>query len=104
MTKTVGLALGGGGARGWAHIGALRALQEHKIAIDCVAGTSIGALVGAIYAKGELQRLEQFAEDIDVKNLLSLLDISFPGLGLVEGQRVREFFSWLFNRCNLRRL
>lgn len=93
MAKTVGLALGGGGARGWAHIGALRALQEHNINIDCVAGTSIGALVGAIYVRGELHRLEQFAEDIDVNNLLSLLDVSFPGLGLVEGHRVREFLA-----------
>ena len=93
MSKKVGLALGGGGARGWAHIGVLRALQDNDIPIDYVAGTSIGALVGAIYVHDKLDELEQFANNIEVQNLVTLVDISFPGLGLVNGQRVREFLS-----------
>jgi len=56
--KKVGLALGGGGARGCAHIGVIKALQEAKIPIDYVAGTSIGAFVGGVFAVGELERLE----------------------------------------------
>lgn len=91
MTKKVGLALGGGGARGWAHIGVIRALEEHNVPIDYIAGTSIGALVGAIYVHGELHRLEDFATDITTDTLISMMDISFPGLGLVDGKHVRNF-------------
>ena len=93
MSKAIGLALGGGGARGWAHIGVLRALEEHDIAIECLAGTSIGALVGAIYLRDQLHRLEEFADDMGMDNLMSLMDVSFPGLGLVDGQRIRDFLS-----------
>lgn len=91
MTKKVGLALGGGGARGWAHIGVIRALEEHNVPIDYIAGTSIGALVGAIYVHGELHKLENFATDITTDTLVSMMDISFPGLGLVDGKHVRNF-------------
>ena len=56
----IGLALGSGSARGWAHIGAIRALEERGIKPDLVCGTSIGALVGAAYASGELDRLEKW--------------------------------------------
>jgi NTE family protein len=55
----VGLALGAGSARGWAHIGVIRALERADVHPDIVAGTSIGALVGAVYASGELDRLEE---------------------------------------------
>ncbi len=64
VSKVVGLALGGGGARGWAHIGVFRALEEQQSPIHYLAGTSIGALVGAIYVRDQLHRLEQFADDI----------------------------------------
>lgn len=93
MSKAIGLALGGGGARGWAHIGVLRALKENDIAIECIAGTSIGALIGAIYVRDQLHRLEEFADDVGMDHLLSLMDVSFPGLGLVDGQQVRDFLS-----------
>ena len=86
----VGLALGGGGARGWAHIGVLRALEEAEIEIDYLAGTSIGALIGAVYATGALDRLEDFAHEITIDNLLPLIDVSFPGLGLIEGKQVYD--------------
>lgn len=93
MSKKIGLALGGGGARGWAHIGVLRALEEHNIPIDCIAGTSIGALVGAVYVRGELYKLEEFASEVSMESLVSMMDISFPGLGLVNGERVRDFLT-----------
>lgn len=89
--KKVGLVLGGGGARGWAHVGVLRALEEHDVPIHCVAGTSIGALIGAIYIVGALDKLEEFADKIDTQTLMSLLDISFPGLGIVDGHKVKKF-------------
>jgi NTE family protein len=93
MPKAVGLVLGGGGARGWAHVGVLRALEDYDIPIDYLVGTSIGALVGAIYLEGALPKLEEFATDISVENLLPLMDVSFPGLGLIQGDRVRDFLS-----------
>lgn len=64
MGKKLGLALGSGGARGWAHIGVIRALERAGIPIDYIAGTSIGAFVGAIYAAGELDELEDFVRDL----------------------------------------
>ncbi|MGZ5852355.1 MAG: patatin-like phospholipase family protein, partial [Hyphomicrobium sp.] len=65
MAKTkIGLALGGGAARGWAHIGVIRALAEHGIKPDIIVGTSIGAVVGACYAGGHLGSLESFARGL----------------------------------------
>ncbi|MGF1513554.1 MAG: patatin-like phospholipase family protein [Elainellaceae cyanobacterium] len=93
MAKKVGLVLGGGGARGWAHIGVIRTLEEAGVTIDYVAGTSIGALVGAVYAVGALDELETYAHDVTAKNLLPLVDISFPGLGLIKGDRVYDLIS-----------
>jgi len=93
MAKRIGLALGGGGARGWAHVGVLRALEDADISIDYLAGTSIGALVGAIYVADALPELEQFAADLSLDQLLALIDLSFPNLGLINGQQIYEFLS-----------
>ena len=86
----IGLALGGGSARGWAHIGVLRALQEAGIHPDIVAGTSIGAVVGGCYVAGELEALEQFARDLTRRRVLGFLDFNFSGSGLITGQRLRS--------------
>ncbi|HHP7229300.1 MAG TPA: patatin-like phospholipase family protein, partial [Xenococcaceae cyanobacterium] len=93
QSAKVGLALGGGGARGWAHIGVLRALEEAEIKIDYLAGTSVGALIGAVYVTGALDKLEKFANEITVDNLLPLIDVSFPNLGLIEGKQVCDFIT-----------
>jgi NTE family protein len=74
--RRLGLALGGGAARGWAHIGALKALMELGLAPDIVAGTSIGALVGGCYAAGKLAELEAFALSLTKRRVLGLLDVS----------------------------
>ena len=63
----VGLALGSGSARGWSHIGVLQALSEAGIHIDYVAGTSIGALIGAVYAAGKIDALEKWARQLEWK-------------------------------------
>ena len=63
--KKIGLALGSGSARGWAHIGVIRALSEAGIRVDCVAGTSIGAAVGAVYASGNIDALEEVVLELD---------------------------------------
>jgi NTE family protein len=86
----IGLALGAGSARGWAHIGVLRALAEAGIHPDIVAGTSVGALVGGCYVAGELDALEEFARDLTRRKMLSFLDFNFSGSGLIQGQRLRE--------------
>ena len=70
----LGLALGAGAARGWAHIGVLRALREAGIEPDVVAGTSAGALVGGIYAAGRLDELEQWVRSLTRVELFTLFD------------------------------
>ena len=89
----VGLALGSGSARGWAHIGAIEAIEETGIPIHYVAGTSIGAFVGAVYATGDLDSLKQFALQMDWKKVLSYFDVVFPRSGLMDGKKVHELFS-----------
>ncbi|HUJ01236.1 MAG TPA: patatin-like phospholipase RssA [Usitatibacter sp.] len=86
----IGLALGGGSARGWAHIGVIRALEEAGIRPDFIAGTSIGALVGAAYAAGELDKLESWARGMHVRNVLRFFDVSLAS-GLLKGERLIEF-------------
>jgi len=87
----IGLALGSGSARGWAHIGVIKALAESGIRIDCVAGTSIGAVVGAAFAAGELDTLTNIAEQMDWQKILSFFDIIFPKSGLLDGKAVMDF-------------
>jgi NTE family protein len=84
----IGLALGGGSARGWAHIGVLRALNAAGIHPDIVAGTSIGAVVGGCYVAGHLDALEQFARNLTRRKVLSFLDFNFSGTGLITGKRL----------------
>jgi len=86
----VGLALGGGSARGWAHIGVLRALEEAGIHPTVVAGCSIGAVVGACYAAGRLDRLEAFARALTRRRVVGLIDPRLPGSGLIAGNRLRQ--------------
>ena len=87
----IGLALGGGSARGWAHIGVIRALQDAGIEPDLVCGTSIGALVGAAYVGGELDQLETWVRGLRLQTVVSFLDFSL-GSGLIKGDKLIEFF------------
>lgn len=84
----VGLALGGGAARGFAHIGILRTLIAHGIEPNIVVGTSIGAVVGGAYASGNLDTLEEWARSLQVRNILSYLDIRLNGSGLIGGEKL----------------
>ncbi|MFC3912882.1 patatin-like phospholipase RssA [Pseudaeromonas sharmana] len=83
----IGIALGSGAARGWAHIGVLRGLAKLGIAPDLVAGCSIGALVGAAYAAGELSALEEWVRGFTRLQVMTLLDPAFSG-GLLRGDKV----------------
>ncbi len=84
------LALGGGAARGWAHIGVLRALDEAGIEVGMIAGTSIGALVGGCYLAGKLNELENFARSLTMRRIAGLLDLTIGGGGLLGGMRLTK--------------
>jgi NTE family protein len=87
-TPGVALALGGGAARGWAHIGVLRALSEGGIRPSAIAGTSMGSLVGLFAAAGELDALHDVGRSLDRRTLLSFLDVIVPRSGLLDGRRI----------------
>lgn len=87
----VGLALGSGSARGWAHIGVIQALEEIGVEPDVVAGTSIGSLVGGAYVTGTLNEFADWVQSLTVKDVVGLLDISFSG-GVVKGEKLFSFF------------
>src|ERR1700750_1428287 len=84
----IGLALGGGAARGFAHIGILRTLIAHGIVPNVVVGTSIGAVVGGAYAAGHLDTLEGWARGLQPRNIFSYLDIRLNGSGLIGGTKL----------------
>jgi NTE family protein len=91
----IGLALGSGAARGWAHIGAIRALEERGVKPDVICGTSIGALVGAFYASGELEKLEGWVTGLAWTTVVRLMDLTWRG-GLIRGHRLFNLFRATF--------
>jgi NTE family protein len=91
----IGLALGSGSARGWAHIGAIRALEERGVKPDIICGASVGALVGAFYASGELEKLEKWVTSLAWTTVVRLMDISLRG-GLIRGNRLFNLFRATF--------
>ena len=83
----IGLALGSGGARGWAHLGVVRRLNELGIPVHCVAGTSIGSIVAALYASDSLETMQALAAQLDWKHVARLfLEVNFPRSGLLSGR------------------
>src|SRR3981081_3123562 len=105
----IGFVLGAGAARGWAHIGVLRARSEAGIKPDLIAGCSVGALVGAAFAAGRLDPLEAWALALDWKRLLKLMGFGPRGGPLQgkpehEGTRVREVFREQFVECEFSEL
>lgn len=86
--RNVALVLSSGGARGCAHIGAIKALEQNGFNITSIAGTSMGALVGGIYATGQLQLFEDWISSLDMMEVLKLTDFSISKKGLVKGEKV----------------
>jgi NTE family protein len=82
---SIGLALGGGAARGFAHIGVMRALVAHGIVPDVIVGTSIGAVVGGCYSADALDGIEAWARSLSVRSVLGYLDVNLSGSGLIRG-------------------
>lgn len=92
-TPKIGIALSSGAARGLAHIGVLKAFKEAEIPIDMVAGTSMGAMIGACFAReGDIAAVEEMALKTDWRQVARLLDPNFRSLrkGLIQGQRIEE--------------
>nr|WP_319533560.1 patatin-like phospholipase family protein [uncultured Cohaesibacter sp.] len=89
----LGLALGGGAAKGWSHIGVFQALDEAGIRPDIIAGTSIGAVVGGCYLAGRLDKLEEFARSLTRRRIFGLLDVSFSGSSLINGTRLTKLLD-----------
>lgn len=88
----IGLALGSGAARGWSHIGILRALDELGVVPDVICGSSIGALVGAAHAGGRLDTLEAWVRTLTWKKVVQYMDVTLSGGGFVQGERLIAFF------------
>ncbi len=97
----IGLALGGGVARGWAHIGAIRALIEAGITPDIICGTSIGALVGAAWTVGKLDDLEEWARALNKRRVFSYMDIRWGGAGLLRGDRLAKVLNHYLGGINI---
>lgn len=88
MIRDVALVLSSGGARGFAHVGAIKVLERNGFRITSIAGTSMGALVGGIYATGKLQAFEEWANSLDIMEVLRLTDFTISKKGLVKGKKV----------------
>ena len=89
--RKVGLALSGGAARGLAHIGVLEVLEEEGVPIDVIAGTSVGATIGALYAQGkDAALIKGLALDMSWKRLAPLVDLALPKTGFISGRKIKE--------------
>ena len=86
--KTVSLVLGSGGARGYAHIGVIKELIKNNYEIKSISGSSIGALIGGLYAAGKLEEYEKWVLNFDVFDILKLVDFSFSRNGMINGDKV----------------
>lgn len=99
----VGLILGSGAARGWAHIGVIQALRDAGLHVDIVCGTSIGALVGAVYANNRLDALDEWVRTLSVRDVVSFMDLTLTG-GVLKGERLMAFFRQRFLDRNIEAL
>ncbi len=88
MSKRVALVLGSGGARGYAHIGVIEELERRGYIIDCIAGCSMGSVVGGVYAAGKLGDYREWVSGLDYLDVIKLLDIGFGNLGAIRGEKV----------------
>jgi NTE family protein len=99
--KTVSLVLGSGGARGLAHIGVIQELEEQGYDIRSISGSSMGALVGGIYAAGHLSTYTEWVSALDRFDVLRLLDVSFSGTAIFKGERIIATLRDLIGDCNI---
>lgn len=101
MKKKIALVLSGGGARGLAHIGAIETLESHGYEITSIAGCSMGALIGGMYAAGKLPEVKDWVLSLDRRKVLSLVDFSLSLTHLVKGDRVMEALKEIVPDVNI---
>ncbi|MEA1873518.1 MAG: patatin-like phospholipase family protein [Bacteroidota bacterium] len=99
--KNIALVLSSGGARGFAHIGVINSLIKHNYNITSIAGTSMGALVGGLYATGQLKKFEDWARNLDRRAVLKLVDITLSSNGLVKGEKIIQELESLIPEQNI---
>ena len=101
MSRNIALVLSSGGARGYAHIGAIKVLEQHGFNITSVAGTSMGALVGGMYAAGKLPEFEDWVLSLDKKEVLRLTDFTISNKGIIKGKKVFDRIKQIVPECNI---
>ena len=101
MKKNVTLVLSGGGARGFAHIGAIEEIESRGYKISSIAGTSMGALVGGVYAVGKMNEYKEWVYNLDKQKIFKLLDFSFSKQGLIKGDRVLKTMKVFIPDANI---
>ena len=99
--KSVSLVLGSGGARGYAHIGVIKELIKNDYEIKSISGSSIGALVGGLYAAGKLEEYEEWISNFDIFDILKLVDFSFSSNGMINGDKVFNKIEEMIGDVNI---
>lgn len=99
--RSISLVLGSGGARGHAHIGVIRAIEERGVTITNISGTSMGAVIGGIYAAGKLDTYTDWANRLERNDVLRLLDFSFNWKSIFKGERIIEVLKDLIGDCDI---
>jgi len=102
--KKISLVLGSGGARGLAHIGIIRWLEEHHYQIQSISGSSIGALIGGLYATGKLNDFERWLSQLSKSDLLALFDIAWDRKGLIKGDKLQAVLKDLIGTPKIEEL
>jgi NTE family protein len=99
--RKVGLALSGGAARGLAHVGVLAVLEKEGIPIDMIAGTSMGAIIGAFYAQGkDISQIKNAVTGLSRRKIMSLVDLTLPRTGFIKGKRVKGWLKSIIGDVN----
>lgn len=104
MKKDIALYLGSGGARGYAHIGVIRELERQGYNIKFISGSSMGALIGGLYASGKLDIYEEWVLNLDPIDILKLVDFSFKKGGVIEGEKVFNIIAEMIGNPNIEEL
>lgn len=101
MKKSISLVLGSGGARGYAHIGIIEVLEDYGYEIKSIAGSSMGALIGGLYACGKLDVYREWVLTLDVLDVLKLLDFTIGKIGFIKGDRVFSIMEEMIGENNI---
>jgi NTE family protein len=101
MKKSISLVLGSGGARGYAHIGIIEVLEDYGYVIKSIAGSSMGALIGGLYACGRLDAYKEWVLTLDVLDVLKLIDFTIGKIGFIKGDRVFSIFEEMIGENNI---